>query len=118
MSIFWLDMAGNSFNLYDRFFYFDLLPHFYGTGATALVLYEAFGLSALSAIGCANIIHMVLEIQEYYTDVLFKTHNVRGTFDTINDLATGLLGTFAFLTVTLLVRKYKRRIASRKPSEQ
>src|ERR687898_2171642 len=28
LSIFWLDMAGNSFDLYNRFSAFDLIPHF------------------------------------------------------------------------------------------
>jgi hypothetical protein len=28
LCIFWLDMAGNSLNLYDRHLHFDLVPHF------------------------------------------------------------------------------------------
>jgi len=92
LSIFWLDMAGNSFDLYDRFFYFDLVPHFHSTGALAVVL-RALGTSHLGAIGMANVIHMLLEAQEYYTDVFFGTHNVRGLFDTVNDLVAGVAGT-------------------------
>jgi hypothetical protein len=96
LSIFWLDMAGNSFNLYDRYLHFDLIPHFHGSGAIAVVLQRAFGLNTLGAIGLANIVHMLLEAQEYYTDVLLGTHNVRGTWDTINDLLAGLAGTVTY----------------------
>jgi hypothetical protein len=99
LSIFWLDMAGNSLNLYDRYLHFDLIPHFHGTGAIALVLRRAFSLNTLGAIGLANIIHMLLEAQEYYTDVLFGTHNVRGTCDTINDLLAGLAGSTTYAIV-------------------
>lgn len=97
LSIFWLDMAGNSFNFYDTLFYFDLVPHFHGTGALAVVLSGAFGLSLLSAAGFANIIHVALEAQEYYTDVLFATHNVRGVFDVVNDLVLGLVGIVVYI---------------------
>jgi hypothetical protein len=95
LSIFWLDMAGNSFDLYDRYFYFDLIPHFHSTGALAVVL-RGLGMSPLGALGVANTIHLGLEAQEYYTDVLFGTHNVRGVSDTVNDLAAGLTGTVAY----------------------
>ena len=99
LSIFWLDMAGNSFNLYDTYYYFDLIPHFHGTGATAAVLFGAFDLPALSAVGLANIIHMLLEAQEFYTDVLFKTRNVRGTLDVVNDLVVGIVGAGLYIAI-------------------
>ena len=105
LSLFWLDMAGNSFNLYDSYYYFDLLPHFHGTGAIATVLYGAFGFGALGSLGLANIIHVLLEAQEYYTDVFLKTHNVRGTFDVVNDLAVGILGTFLYVMLIIWFRK-------------
>lgn len=108
LSIFWLDMAGNSFNLYDTYFYFDLIPHFHGTGAISAVLAGAFGLPFLSAVGLGNIIHMLLEAQEYYTDVFFNTHNVRGVFDVVNDLVVGILGTVIY-TVLLIVFIKKRK---------
>lgn len=99
LSIFWLDMAGNSFNLYDTYFYFDLIPHFHSTGALSAVLLGAFGLLFLEAVGLATIIHMLLEAQEYYTDVFFGTHNVRGVSDVVNDLVVGVAGAiiYAFL---------------------
>jgi len=103
LSIFALDMAGNSFNLYDRYFYFDLMPHFHGTGAIAAVFLGAFGVNVVSSVGLANMIHMVLEAQEFYTDVLFKTHNVRGVFDVVNDLTVGLLGSVIYIGIYLLL---------------
>lgn len=112
LSIFWLDMAGNSFNLYDTHFYFDLIPHFHGTGAISAVLAGAFGLPFLSAIGLGNIIHMLLEAQEYYTDVFFNTHNVRGVFDVVNDLVFGILGTIIYTAlVNVFIKKRKSSIA-------
>ncbi len=92
-------MAGNSFNLYDSYFYFDLIPHFHGTGALAAVLFGAFGLVPLSAIGFGTIIHTLLEIQEFYTDVFFGTHNVRGNFDIVNDLLVGIIGAFIYVLI-------------------
>lgn len=109
LSIFWLDMAGNSFNLYDSYFYFDLLPHFHSTAALAVVLLGAFGFSFWSGVGVANIIHMLLEAQEYYTDVLFGTHNVRGTFDVVNDLMVGILGTLIYGLIYLSFAKWRSK---------
>lgn len=108
LSIFWLDMAGNSFNLYDTFFYFDLIPHFHGTGAIAAVLFGAFSLTFWGAVGLANIVHMLLEAQEYYTDALVGTHNVRGLFDTVNDLVVGILGAVVYTTVIYFMYKKAR----------
>lgn len=105
LSIFALDMAGNSFNLYDSIFYFDLVPHFYGTGVVTVVLLGAFGLNFTGSVGLANIIHMALEAQEFYTDVLFGTHNVRGAFDTVNDLTVGLLGAIIYAVFYFLWRR-------------
>jgi hypothetical protein len=103
LSIFWLDMAGNSFDMYDRYFYFDLIPHFHSTGAVAIVL-RGLGMSPLGALGVANTIHLGLEAQEYYTDVLFGTHNVRGVSDTVNDLAVGLAGTAVYMLAASAAR--------------
>lgn len=109
LSIFWLDMAGNSFNLYDRYFYFDLIPHFHGTGAVAAVLLGAFGWTFWGGVGLANIIHMLLEAQEYYTDVFLETHNVRGVFDVVNDLLVGVIGTIVYGLIYLWFTKRRKR---------
>ena len=96
LSIFWLDMAGNAFNLYDRYTHFDLIPHFHGSGALAAVLVRAFDWSPWGAVGMANVIHGLLEAQEYATDIFCGTHNVRGAWDSAGDLGAGLLGTVLY----------------------
>lgn len=108
LSIFALDMAGNSFNLYDSYFYFDLIPHFHGTAAIAAVFLGAFSTSFWGGVGLGNIIHMLLEAQEYYTDVFLGTHNVRGLFDTVNDLMVGLLGTLVYGLIYLYFKRWRK----------
>lgn len=105
LSIFWLDMAGNSFDFYDTYFYFDLIPHFHGTGAIAAVFQGALGFSTPVGLILGNGIHILLEAQEYYTDVFFGTHNVRGAFDTQNDVIFGILGSFAYSLVLFWRKK-------------
>ena len=97
LSIFWLDMAGNFFDLYDRYKHFDLIPHCHGSGALGAVLLNAFHMQPLAAYGVANGIHGLLEAQEYLTDVFFGTHNVRGAWDSIGDLGAGLIGTSTYI---------------------
>lgn len=109
LSIFWLDMFGNSFNLYDSYFYFDLIPHFHGTGAIAAVLLGALGFSFWAAAGAANIIHLLLEAQEYYTDVFLATHNVRGTFDVVNDLVAGVMGSILYGLIFIISLKKRKQ---------
>ena len=104
LSIFALDLAGNFLGLYDRYTHFDAIPHFHGTGAATWVAVELFELPALSAIGVAQIIHIGLEAQEYYSDVLFGLHNVRGTWDTIDDLVAGAIGSAVYVGLRGLVR--------------
>jgi hypothetical protein len=105
LSIFWLDMAGNSLDLYNRYARFDLIPHSHGTGAAAVVIQDTFHLPALSALGAANMLHLLLEAQEYYTDVFFGTHNVRGTWDVVDDLLAGLVGTWLYAGAYALIRR-------------
>lgn len=97
LSLFWLDMAGNFFDLYDRYYNFDLIPHFHGTGALAGTLYEAFNLPAPATIAATNVIHGLLEAQEYATDVFFGTRNVRGVWDSVGDLSVGVLGSLVYV---------------------
>jgi hypothetical protein len=104
LSIFWLDMAGNFFDLYDRYFHFDLIPHAHGSGALGAVLLNAFKMQPLAAFGVANGIHGLLEAQEILTDVFCGTHNVRGAWDSIGDLGAGLIGTSAYIAVSYYIR--------------
>lgn len=96
LSVFWLDMAGNSFDLYDSYKHFDLIPHFHGTGAFQLTFQRGLGLRPPQAFMWSNGVHIALEAQELFTDVVFGTHNVRGWWDSAGDIASGLLGTLVY----------------------
>ena len=106
LSIFALDLAGNHFGLYDRYRYFDAIPHAHGTGATTVVVAELLDLPPLSAVGVAQLAHVALEAQEYYSDVWFGLRNVRGTWDTVNDLLAGAVGS---MTYAWLLSRLRRR---------
>ncbi len=104
LSIFLVDMAGNSFNFYDGIRHFDLLAHFHGTGAFAAVCFLIltakkieFKKAFLFTLLIATSIHAALELQEYLTDVYFGTHNVNGWSDTIGDLTAGFFGVAAYV---------------------
>lgn len=99
LSLFALDLAGNHFDLYDRYTYFDAIPHAHGTGAATVAAAELLDLPPLSAVGLAQLGHIGLEAQEYYSDVLFGLRNVRGTWDTVNDLLAGAVGSIAYAVI-------------------
>jgi hypothetical protein len=103
LSIFALDLGGNSFDLYNTYRHFDLLPHAHGTGAATVVLGFALGQPMMSAIGLATVLHVALEAQEYYSDVLFGLTNVRGIWDVVNDLVVGVIGSAAYAGAYLWV---------------
>ena len=105
LSIFALDMAGNYLDLYNRYVLFDLIPHFHGTGAASVVLASLTRRPLLAGVGLAQILHIGLEAQEYYSDVLFDLHNVRGTWDTINDLLAGAAGSLAYAGIVAAIRR-------------
>ena len=96
LSIFALDLAGNSFDLYNSYRHFDLLPHAHGTGAVTVLFAWLLRRPMLSAVGLATVLHIGLEAQEYYSDVLFGLANVRGTWDVVNDLVVGVVGSAVY----------------------
>jgi hypothetical protein len=104
LSIFALDLAGNYMDLYNRYRHFDLIPHFHGTGAASVVLASLLRRPALAGIGLAQLVHVGLEAQEYYSDVFFGLRNVRGTWDTINDLLAGAAGSVVYGAVLRRLR--------------
>lgn len=89
LSILALDMAGNSLNLYEQAWRFDLIPHAYGPAA-GLVGLLLLGVRPWVGLAIINGIHVLLEIQEVLGDVVFGTSNVNGAWDSITDLAAGL----------------------------
>lgn len=105
LSIFVLDLAGNHFDWYDRHRHFDAIPHAHGTGAATVVAAELLDLPPLSAVGLAQIAHILLEAQEYYSDVWFGLRNVRGTWDTVNDLLAGASGSAGYAAALAVARR-------------
>lgn len=108
LSIYALDLAGNHFDWYDRYRYFDAIPHAHGTGAGTVVIGEMLALPALSAVGVAQLLHVLLEAQEYYSDVWFGLRNVRGTWDTVNDLLAGAVGSALYARWLATARAARR----------
>ena len=116
LSIFAMDMVGNSLNLYNTVEWWDHVPHFHGPGALAIVLIGAFGMSTVAAAGLTTILHTALEIQEFYGDVFLHTHNVSGVQDTVNDELYALLGVILYTFVFTKSYYLRRRRAPRKRS--
>jgi hypothetical protein len=108
LSVFALDMAGNFLDLYDRYPYFDLIPHAHGTGAVTVVLSRIAPIGVLGATGVAQAAHILLEAQEYYSDVIFGLRNVRGPWDTINDLLAGLVGSAVYGGAYAVLRRRRQ----------
>ncbi|HEX2141871.1 MAG TPA: hypothetical protein VHK28_06285 [Candidatus Limnocylindria bacterium] len=109
LSVHALDLAGNHFDLYDRYRHFDAIPHAHGTGAGTVVVAELLDMPAWSAVGLAQVGHIGLEAQEYYSDVWFGLRNVRGAWDTINDLLAGAAGSLAYAGALSLWRRGRAR---------
>lgn len=107
VSIPFLDMAGNSFDLYNRYGPFDSFTHFYGNFAAAVLMTFALHddsarpgvLRLLTATTTVSFFHLLLEMQEYWTDELLGTHNVEGILDVEGDLLSGMIGTLAGVAV-------------------
>lgn len=106
LSTFVLDLGGNYFDLYDTYEHFHLIPHSINTGAFVVVIGWMLGVSMLSAFGLANTLHILWEGQEAYGDLLLGTQNVKGLFDSINDLLVGVIGAGIYaLAYAWLIRK-------------
>ncbi|HEX6511773.1 MAG TPA: hypothetical protein VF157_05715 [Chloroflexota bacterium] len=106
------DMLGNAANIYDRWYWYDWMTHFTGTGAATLALALILAeLPATKAAGrranawrawrIANVVHAGLELQEWLPDVFGGTRNVHGMEDAAHDLGMGLLGSTAYLWLGL-----------------
>jgi hypothetical protein len=90
LSILALDMAGNSLNLYEQPWRFDLIPHAYGPAA-ALIGLLLLGVGTWVGLAIVNGLHLLLEIQEVAGDIVFGTSNVNGAWDSVSDLGAGLV---------------------------
>ena len=79
LSLFAFDMAGNSLGFYNQIGpAFNDVTHTYGNGALVIVLAGAFGFTTLEAMGLTTILHLILQVEEYYGDKLLGTHNIVG----------------------------------------
>jgi hypothetical protein len=96
LSMFALDLAGNVLDLYDGYRHFDLIPHAHGAGAMTVVVAWLFRLPVPAAISVVGIGHALLEAQEFGSDVVFGTRNVRGWWDTAGDLLAGAVGSVLY----------------------
>jgi hypothetical protein len=113
LSVVAIDLAGNVFDLYDRYLHFDLIPHAHGTGAITILAAWLPGLSLRQAICVATAGHVLLEAQEVASDVLFGYRNVRGAWDTLGDLTAGAVGSLVYaFAYQRLVRRSRREPAS------
>jgi hypothetical protein len=113
LSILALDMAGNVLDLYDRHRHFDLIPHGHGGGAATVLIAWSLRMPMRRAIVVHALGHALLEAQEYGSDVLFGTRNVRGWWDIAGDLGSGVAGSFAYAAgFEILVRRTGREPSS------
>ncbi len=96
LSVPWLDMVGNSLDLYDTYRYFDLVSHSHGPGAVTVVLMELARLPLFASVGIVQVGHILLEAQEYYTDVFLGTNNITDVADPVNDMLVGAVASVAY----------------------
>ena len=113
VSLFDLDLAGNVFDLYDRYTHFDLIPHAHGGGAITVLAAWLLRLPVSGAVAAAMIGHALLEGQEYASDVAFGLHNVRGAWDVAGDLGAGLGGSLVYAAA---YRRFVRDAGREPPS--
>jgi hypothetical protein len=92
LSMFAFDMAGNSLGLYNAFTgAFNDVTHTYGNGALMIVLAGAFGYTTLEAMGLATILHLILQVEEFYGDKFLHTHNIVGMEGEYEQFVGGLI---------------------------
>lgn len=92
LSMFAFDMAGNSLGLYNAYTgTFNDVTHTYVNGAIMIVLAGAFGFTTLEAMGVTTILHLVLQVEEYYGDRFLGTHNIVGMEGEYEQFVGGLI---------------------------
>lgn len=73
-------------------------------------------LRVVAAAGLATMLHLLLEVNEYYGDLILGTHNVRGIMDSMNDLSYGLLGVLVYTIIAK--RNMFLRLRQRDPGKR
>lgn len=118
LTIYALDLVGNYLDLYDSYTYFDAIPHSHGSGALTVAIANVFEIPAASALGYSQVLHILLEAQEYYSDVWFDLKNVRGTWDMANDLLAGVVGGVKYALLLALWRRQTGWAPERLPAPE
>jgi hypothetical protein len=115
LSVIAVDMAGNSFDLYEQGWRFDLIPHAYGPLAGFSILHS-LGMATVPSAIVVNAIHVLHELQEAIGDAWFGTRNVHGAWDTATDLLAGLVGSVAIPYAWHRLRRRRTRAAEAAPA--
>lgn len=110
LSVFFIDMLGNELGLYDTSWWSNI-PHGFGPGALAIVFTGAFGLTLLEAMGLSSMLHIWLQVEEMYGDILFGTHNFRDKQYEMNQFLYGLAVTLLFGAVWYFWSGWRRKRA-------
>jgi uncharacterized membrane protein YjdF len=123
--VIFVDAFGDILKSYSRFSWYDQVAHFLGGGAAATVLFFiVFSIvrhkklnlsnrfSGLFAIGWANLLGALYEIEEYAESIFLKNNRLGDRFDTPNDLLCNLAG--SVICVFFILLFIKRRLAKKK----
>jgi hypothetical protein len=114
LSLFAFDMAGNSLGLYNAYpGLFNDVTHTYGNGALMIVLAGAFGFTTIEAMGLATMLHLVLQVEEYYGDVFLHTHNIVGMEGEYQQFVGGLIGVTVCGIIWYASSDWRRKRAKR-----
>ena len=114
LSLFAFDMAGNSLGLYNTYTgTFNDVTHTYGNGALMIVLAGAFGFTTLEAMGLTTILHLILQVEEYYGDVFLHTHNIVGMEGEYQQFVGGLIAVTVCGLAWYLSRDWRDKRAKR-----
>ena len=97
-----LDMTGDLFHWYDRFFWYDAVLHFFGSSVAALwvwniatIVYHQRAphkLIMLATFGLGVAMGVSYELEEYLEDYFTGSHRLGDAFDTGHDLLLNALG--------------------------
>ena len=114
LSLFAFDMAGNSFGWYNSIGPgFNDVTHTYGNGALTIVLAGAFGFTALEAMGLTTILHLIMQVEEFYGDKFLHTHNIVGMEGEYEQFVGGLIATTVCGLTWYFSRSWREKRAKR-----
>lgn len=114
-----LDMTGDLFHWYDRFFWYDAVLHFFGSSVAALwvwniatIVYHKRAphkLIMLATFGLGVAMGVSYELEEYLEDYFTGSHRLGDAFDTGHDLLMNTTGVVVALIIAQYLAKHNRR---------